>query len=274
MLRTAIRKAAPPWARRMVANLAREVLAPGVSSWAAPAEAIDTNNRADLFTAYGPAHGVEWLEGTFATQSLIFYAELLPALYQLSVACRQRSLAVLDIGPASCAGTSFLHNAMNCLLGQPASFTGIDKAPEFERYVRATYPRINYKVGDIFSLDRNAFDIVLCSHTLEHIPEPHTFVARCNEIARKFCLFYTPYREENRIEGHLHCIDDAFIAGLPRVLWSCVKRSIGWWPSDPDARTVLFVTVADDHGAIRRHSSLRSNLSAEYSTALTMPTGA
>src|SRR5262249_511462 len=151
--------------------------------------------------------------------------DLLPALYQLSIATQLENTSILDIGPASCAGTAFLDNAMNKLLGWPTTFTAIDHVPDYERYVRNKYPRINYIVGDVLEPRYlSGFDGVICSHALEHIPNPAAFVARCNDIARKFCLFYTPYCEQNLIPGHINSIDAKFVTSLPQVIWSCVRR--------------------------------------------------
>jgi SAM-dependent methyltransferase len=224
-----------------------------------------------LFRPYAPGYGIEWLETTSGTQSIIFYGDFLPALYQMSVATKLGNTSILDIGPASCAGTAFLDNAMNKLLGWPVNFTAIDHVPDYERYVRKKYPRINYIVGNVLDPRyQGAYDVVICSHALEHIPDPAAFVAACNDIARKFCLFYTPYCERNLIPGHINSIDDKFITSLPRVVWSCVKRSAGWRPaSDPNPHTILFVTVAAANGKVSDHRSLASLLHDEYSVRST-----
>jgi hypothetical protein len=172
---------------------------------------------------------------------------MLPAMRQLCLACQVKKVSVLDVGPATCTGTALMHNALNHLLGVHVSFTGIDIVPDHQDFVVRHFPELRYIVGNIFKeVHVGEYDIVLCSHSLEHVENPLHFIARCNALARKFCLFYVPYAELNLIEGHLTSIDDAFLARVPSLMWSLVTRSVGWQPaSDPDPRVLMFATSAD-----------------------------
>ena len=74
--------------------------------------------------------------------------------------------------------------------------------------------KLRYIVGDIFNLDKHdRWDLVICSHTIEHVPDPDRFLGRLINLARDFVILACPYKEnpESLIPEHLHSIDDAFL---------------------------------------------------------------
>jgi hypothetical protein len=140
------------------------------------------------------------------------------------------------------------------------AFSAVDEDPSFERYVRAKFPLIDYRVGPSFEGDKR-FDIVLASHVVEHTTDPSAFVAAANAAAKNFCLFYAPYNEQDLIAAHSSRIDDDLMRTFPRLLWSRIRSSMGWRPCD-GAETVLFLTAAN--GNDEDWSLLIRELDASY----------
>jgi len=55
-------------------------------------------------------------------------------------------------------------------------------------------------------------DIVICSHTIEHVPRPRMFIEKLCQIAREYVVIACPFQEPRPlIPGHLHSINKAFI---------------------------------------------------------------
>jgi 2-polyprenyl-3-methyl-5-hydroxy-6-metoxy-1,4-benzoquinol methylase len=123
------------------------------------------------------------------------------------------TLSLLDVGPRTGAGLALLR-----LLHHPLAFTrlkfepvyGIDLDPEFERIAKTEFRDIHPLTGDIFDLSDKSYDIVTCSHTIEHIPDPQSFVEKLVRLARRAVFLACPYEEANRVEGHCVSIGQSF----------------------------------------------------------------
>src|SRR3546814_14561895 len=66
-----------------------------------------------------------------------------------------------------------------------------------------------------FELPSNTWDMVICSHVVEHLVNPREFIDKLRDICRGFAFVYTPYNENPRISGHLCTITEKTYEGLP-----------------------------------------------------------
>lgn len=169
------------------------------------------------------------LRNVFDVQSCVFTCEILPALWALYPNGQHR-LNLLDVGPRTGAGTGLLQ-----YLHHPESFsriklhtTAIDIDPTYKDYAAVHSPDVEYLVGDIFdeSLART-FDVVLCSHTLEHLAEPLPFLRRLQALAKAWVIVACPFDEKDCIPGHVSSLGYDFFesAGVHNLN---VYRSLTW----------------------------------------------
>lgn len=126
-------------------------------------------------------------------------------------------LSVLDLGAKSGAGSELL-----AYLGQNNSFSKLkfevtcaDIDPTFKAYSQAKHPHLEYLAADVFSVGRQ-WDVVICSHVVEHVPDPLAFVERLRSITRRHIVLAFPYMEDpnNLIPGHLHSLGHDFLRAL------------------------------------------------------------
>lgn len=149
------------------------------------------------------------------SQSLQYYADL--SRFMSSRILGVEHLSLLDVGSRTGTGLAFLR-----LVHHPAAFTrlkldpvaGIDIDPQFENICSIDFPDVQGMTGDIFNLADKSWDIVTCSHTIEHITEAEAFVAQLEQIARRCVVIACPFAEAPLSEGHVRSIDYAFFRDL------------------------------------------------------------
>lgn len=195
----------------------------------------------------GPAGGAPWMsrqdfEHLWGAQSVVFMTDILPHLHAKLVAHyrRKQVLRVLDVGAASGFGSRFLamlHRDHS--LYSKLEIDALDISPARKRWVQATAPEVSFFVGDLFDLPERGWDIVVCSHVVEHLSEPRPFIERLRDVCRGFAFVYTPHAEEPRIKPHLSTITEADYAGLPCEFHRI--KSMGWHPNRPDDYCLLAV---------------------------------
>lgn len=125
--------------------------------------------------------------------------------------------SLLDVGSRTGMGLALLR-----LIHHPLSFsrlkldpvTGIDMDPGFEFTAFREFADIQSQTGDIFRLDEKSWDVVLCSHTIEHIVEAETFVEQLVRLARKYVVLACPFCEVPLSSDHVRTIDYRFLQKL------------------------------------------------------------
>ncbi len=150
------------------------------------------------------------------SQSLSFYSDI--SSYISRNICAVGRCSLLDVGPRSGAGLAFLR-----LAHHPESFSslkldpvhGIDLDPCFARISELEFPDIFSRTEDIFNIQSKSFDIVICSHTIEHLPDPVSFIKQLEFISRKYVVLAAPFEERIPLtNGHLVKFDGEFLDAL------------------------------------------------------------
>lgn len=120
------------------------------------------------------------------------------------------TLSLLDVGGRTGIGTALLR-----LLHHPSAFTtlkfdpvtSLDLDPDLPRIASKEFKDINAVQMNIFDLEPDSYDIVVCSHTIEHVPDMEGFIAQLEIIARKYVVLACPIDEKLPLsDGHLRTI--------------------------------------------------------------------
>lgn len=203
-----------------------------------------------LMVATNPKH-LEWahpreLEVKRGAQSKAFMMDLLPHIQAfLATEPRNSTLTVLDVGCAGGHGTNLLSSLYQSAhsLGYRLQVTGLDIVDDYQPHLRLFCPYITHRVADIYELDerKDTYDLVISSHTVEHVPEPLKFIRRMQTLARKRVFITAPFNEpeEGRTEGHINSFDDRFLASLEAV--SLTKLHSPAWGAFIDPPYEVFI---------------------------------
>ncbi len=185
---------------------------------------------------------LEWLESCSAVQSMQFMIDCLPMIRKLLLGIpRHETLRVLDVGTGTGAGANVLATLyQGVFLGPQMQVDAIELVPHLKNYADIKYPLVNYLVGDILSYkDSQWWDLVICSHTIEHVDRPESFVSFLADRAHRWALFYAPWKERALIPGHVNRIDRRFLHRVGSKLHTIIE-SPAWYRSDERARCVVF----------------------------------
>ena len=132
-------------------------------------------------------------------QAMSFYADIFRFLVK-RLEGRPLEMSLVDVGPRTGAGLALLR-----LLHHPMSFssvrfepvTGVEIDPMFEKIAAQSYPDITAITGDAFVLE-DKFDVVMSSHTIEHVEDPDAFIEGLQSISKGLVVVACPYEEVDR----------------------------------------------------------------------------
>ncbi|PSB11200.1 hypothetical protein C7B62_06520 [Pleurocapsa sp. CCALA 161] len=151
-------------------------------------------------------------------QSRLFIIDIIPHIYRLFYNVPQGTvLNVLDVGIHSGAGTGLLaelHNkrSYNHL---KMNVMGLDITDNFHDYMKLCYPSFNFVKQDIFKIPEDqTWDLIICSHVIEHLSDPVPFVEKLRKLTKKYAIIACPYNEQDLRQGHLQTIDSDFVTKL------------------------------------------------------------
>lgn len=138
------------------------------------------------------------------TQSLSFYSEI--AVYIANNIAGFDRLTVLDVGARTAAGTALLRAVFH-----PESFsrlkftsvTALDLDANALAQAKLEYPDLEYIAEDVgLFAGIRSWDLVMASHTIEHVPDPDAFIGYLEAVATKYILIACPIYEDNLATGH------------------------------------------------------------------------
>jgi 2-polyprenyl-3-methyl-5-hydroxy-6-metoxy-1,4-benzoquinol methylase len=137
-------------------------------------------------------------------------------------------LSAIDIGSSWGLGSNILAILYKRgYLGYKIYVTAFDIRSTYSPYVAAFCPHVNHVIGNIFTL-KKTFDVVLCSHVIEHVENPVYFVKRLVEIAKKRVFLAAPYMEEEPLaSNHINIFDDKFLGAIGAARIEIVE-SVAW----------------------------------------------
>jgi SAM-dependent methyltransferase len=172
------------------------------------------------------------IENQYDNGSIQFAIEILPTLWSL-LEGSQGETTLLDVGARTGAAAHFiayLHQTLS-----PSRFkikaVAMDIDGSYYAYAKKNYPFSNFTVGDIFNLPENTkYDIVMCSHTIEHVENPKVFLSQLLKLARHYAIVACPFGEVDRIPSHINTFDQGFFDATGAMSLK-VYKALGWHQS-------------------------------------------
>jgi SAM-dependent methyltransferase len=140
------------------------------------------------------------------SQSLSFYSDISSFLGR-NISGYQ-TMSLLDVGARTAAGTALLR-----AIHHPRSFarlklhevTALDLDSIAIAQAASEYRDINYLSVDVETLSGiREWDIVLSSHTIEHVPDPGAFLSALDNVAKRYVVVACPFAEIELTPGHVH----------------------------------------------------------------------
>jgi len=182
-------------------------------------------------------------EEGWGAQSIQFVIDCIPEIHRIMKQHYNRSddISLLEVGAGSGAGTNIftmLHSGRH--IYSKVNVDAIDYTDSRLRWVKTMYPRINYNVADVYDLPKDNWDLVFCSHVVEHVPDPRKFVEKLVEVCRGYLFIYCPYNEKNRIPGHINTITESLYEGLD-IENTTIMKSMAWHADIPKDMCILTV---------------------------------
>lgn len=99
----------------------------------------------------------------------------------------EEALTIRDYGCARGSGTAWLAKHF-----PTCTFTGIDFSDAAIAFAREAYSFCKFEVGDLYTMELPACDMVFSSNTLEHLHEPKKMLYKIVQSAKKYAVILLP----------------------------------------------------------------------------------
>lgn len=187
--------------------------------------------------AYGDRQrfNVDTFEYGWGAQTVQFAVDVVPYVHQVLLRHYKRTddLEFVDVGcGAGAAADLFARLHSERTIFSKMNISAIDITDARERWIKLNFPKVSFRRQDIYSTPTAAYDLVFCSHVIEHVPDVEKFVAKLVDVCRGFCFVYAPYNEVDRIPAHINTITESLFA--PYNSETHVFTSMGWHPAKGD----------------------------------------
>lgn len=154
---------------------------------------------------------VKRVEARAGAQSRQFMIDILPFVRSyLETFKFGTRFRVLDVGVGSGYGTELLAALYSgSILGYTLEVYGLDLREDYHEFCVSNHRHFKHLVGDVFDDKFLGFcDIVICSHVVEHVPHPISFIRRLKSVGTKVFLA-APFEEPRQAltRGHINIID-------------------------------------------------------------------
>jgi 2-polyprenyl-3-methyl-5-hydroxy-6-metoxy-1,4-benzoquinol methylase len=151
-------------------------------------------------------------------QSLGFHTDVCVVLREELETDHEVRLTLLDVGARTATGSNLMaqvfHPKSYSQIKITVTALDIDETHRDEALRR--FPDIRYQVADVRDV-KDQYDIVTCSHTLEHVVDPGPVLEHLRRIAKRLVVIAAPYRESlgegiPNPSNHQFSFDDEFFA--------------------------------------------------------------
>lgn len=183
----------------------------------------------------------EDFEYGWGAHSIQYVIDCLPEFQRILLKHYKRidELDLLDVGAGSGAGSNLFTRLFSShYVYSKINVEAVDFIPARRRWVKAMYPRVNYRVADLYELEDKTWDIVFCSAVVEHVPNPKEFCEQLVRVCKGFAFVYVPYNEINPIPSHINTFTEKFFDDF-NVIATNIIKSIAWHPGKPEDRMIL-----------------------------------
>lgn len=186
---------------------------------------------ADLEKAMLPGETRLPTEYYAGAQSKEFMRAIIPTIQTyMSKHPRATKFDVLDVGAGTCHGSNLLASMyQSSQLGYRMRVSALDITDKHAAYASVFAPAVRHIVADIYGLNRT-YDIIVCSHVIEHVPNPEQFVDRLLEMSRGIVVVCAPFEEnaEAMTAGHINRFGQDFLKRYADRGECTLTHSAGW----------------------------------------------
>ena len=151
-------------------------------------------------------------------QSELFMAENIQLIHDLYLNTPvNKKIEVLDVGPQAYGGTALLERLHRSTSYNKLKMTvsAIDITDQFDLLREVQCPQVDFIHADIFEVQDRTWDCVVCSHVIEHVPDPGSFLLRLTELARDYVIVACPWKEDPLVtNGHINTINRKLIQAV------------------------------------------------------------
>lgn len=150
-----------------------------------------------------------------APQSELFMVEIIPIIHELFFSFPQnKEISVLDVGPQTFSGTALLSrlHRQNTFNNLKMKISAIDIHDKFRLLGELFCPEVEFITGNIFDITERKWDLIICSHVIEHVTNPLMFLRQLQKLSKQFVVVACPWHEDPIVTtGHQNTIDKKFV---------------------------------------------------------------